>query len=87
MIGFGWASAGQIAEAIRRREISAFEALDGQLDRIAQRDPGLWSVVTLDADGARRRTEAADKALAAGEVWGRLHGVGVTVEDLPGGDA
>jgi amidase len=68
MIGFGRASAGQVAEAIRRREVSAVEALDRQLDRIAQYDPGLCSVVTLDADGARRRAEAADKALAAGDV-------------------
>jgi hypothetical protein len=36
-------------------------------------------VVTLDVDGARRRAAEAGQALARGEVWGPLHGVGVTV--------
>jgi amidase len=62
--------------------MSAVEALAEQLDRIARVDSGLCSVVTVDAEAARRRAEEADKALAAGEVWGPLHGVGVTIEDL-----
>jgi amidase len=82
MAEVGWASAGQVAEAIRRREMSAVEVLTEQLDRIARSDAQLCSVVTLDAEAARRRAEEADKALAAGEVWGPLHGVGLTVEDL-----
>jgi Asp-tRNA(Asn)/Glu-tRNA(Gln) amidotransferase A subunit family amidase len=76
MIGFAWASAGQVAEAIRRREVSAVEVLAGQLDRFAQYDPGLCSVITLDAGGARRRAEGADKAVEAGEVWVRCTGWG-----------
>jgi amidase len=82
MAGFSWASAEQVAKAIRRRETSAVEVLAEQLDRIARYDSGLCSVVTLDAEAARGRAEEADKALAAGEVWGPLHGVGVTIEDL-----
>jgi amidase len=39
-------------------------------------------VVTLDTNGARHRAAEADQALARGQVWGPLHGVGVTVEDL-----
>lgn len=39
-------------------------------------------MVTLDADGARHRAAEADQALARGLVWGPLHGVGVTVEDV-----
>lgn len=82
MAGFSWASAHQVAEAIRRREISAVEVLAEQLERIERYDAELCSVVTLDAEGARRRAEEADKALAGGQVWGPLHGVGVTVEDI-----
>jgi amidase len=66
MTAFSWASAGQITEAIRRRETSAVEVLAGQLDRIARVDSELCSVVTVDADGAGRRAQQADKAVAAG---------------------
>jgi len=82
MTGLGWASAYQVAAAIRRRDVSAAEALEDQLDRIRRYDARLRSVVTLDADGARRRAAEADRALARGQVWGPLHGVGVTVEDV-----
>jgi amidase len=39
------------------------------------------AVVTLDAEQARARAEAADHALANGRRWGPLHGVPVTVKD------
>jgi len=82
MAGLGWASAYQVAAAIRRREVSAAEVLEDQLGRIERHDARLRSVVTIDADAARRQAAAADWALARGEVWGPLHGVGVTVEDV-----
>ena len=82
MTGPGWASACQVAEAIQCHDVSAAEVLEDQLDRIQRRDTRLGSVVTLDADGARRRAAEADRALARGQVWGPLHGVGVTVEDV-----
>ena len=82
MTGLGWAGAYQVAAAIRRRDVSAAEVLAEQLDRIQRHDARLRSVVTLDADRARRRAAEADQALARGQVWGPLHGVGVTVEDV-----
>ena len=39
------------------------------------------AVVTLDADGARRRAAEADRALAEGVLWGPLHGVPITIKD------
>jgi len=80
--GFGWAGAVQVAEAIRGRQVSAAEVLAEQLERIARLDAELGSVVTLDAEGARGRAAEADKALARSEVWGPLHGVGITIEDI-----
>jgi len=62
--------------------MSAVEVLAEQLDRIARVDSGLCSVVTVDAEAARRRAADADRALAAGEVSRPLHGVGITIEDL-----
>jgi amidase len=72
MTGLGWASAYQVATAIRRHDFSAAEVLEDQLDRIQRQDARLRSVVTLDADGARRRAAEADQALARGQVWGPL---------------
>ena len=55
--------------------------MDAHLAQIACHNPRLNAVVTLDADGARARTRAADAALDGGEVWGPLHGVPITLED------
>ncbi len=51
------------------------------MDGIAARNPSLNAVVTLDEEGALRRAQQADRALARGEVWGPLHGVPVTFKD------
>lgn len=67
--------------AIRSRAVSAAEVLEAHLSRIAEYNPRLNAIVTLDADGARRRAELADRALERGDLWGPLHGVPVTVKD------
>jgi len=82
MAGFGWLSVVQVAEAIRSGQVPAVEVMADQLDRIARIDADLHSVVTLDADRARAGAVEADEALAHGQVWGPLHGVGVTIEDI-----
>ena len=71
----------ELAEAIRRRELSSRELLDDYLARVDEMDPVLNAVVSLDADGVRRAADAADDALAGGDVVGRLHGVPVTIKD------
>ena len=70
-----------LAEAIRRREVSSRELLDHYLDRVERLNPPLNAVVTLDPDGAGRAADAADAALARGDVVGPLHGVPMTVKD------
>ncbi|HYZ66208.1 MAG TPA: amidase family protein, partial [Mycobacterium sp.] len=70
-----------LAESIRRREVSSRELLDHYLDRVQRLNPRLNAVVTLDCDGARQAAEAADAALARGEVNGPLHGVPMTIKD------
>jgi amidase len=76
-----FSTATALAGAIRDRRISAIELLDAHLAQIAKHNPALNAVVTLDADGARQRAEAADAALARGETWGPLHGVPLTLKD------
>jgi amidase len=70
-----------LAERIRRREVSSREALDHLLDRVTRLDGPVNSVVTIDAERARREADAADEALAAGDVAGPLHGVPMTIKD------
>jgi len=53
-------SAVELTAAIRNREISAREALACHLERIAEVNPRLNAVVTLDAEGASKLAARAD---------------------------
>ncbi len=74
-------SAHQLAKAIRDRQVSSTEVIEAYLSQIAQHNPRLNAIVTLDAENAIAQSKAADKALAQGENWGVLHGVPVTIKD------
>lgn len=74
-------SARQLAEKIRRREVTARAAVEAYLDRIEEVNPKINAVVTLCADRARLEARRADEALAAGKVMGPLHGVPFTIKD------
>jgi amidase len=71
----------ELAALLRAREITARELLEVHLDRIDKLNPEVNAVVTLDADGARVAADAADAALAAGQVLGPLHGLPVAHKD------
>ncbi|TPQ32774.1 glutamyl-tRNA amidotransferase [Bradyrhizobium guangdongense] len=68
-----------LARAIARRELSAREAVDAHLARIAREDAELWAFVTVDAEGVRRAADVCDAAPAP---FGPLHGVPVAIKDL-----
>lgn len=74
-------AAHQLAKAIRDREVSSTEVMEAHLSQIAQHNPGLNAIVTLDAEHAYEQSKAADEALARGQIWGALHGVPVTIKD------
>src|SRR2546423_1667183 len=74
------ADASSLADAVRRREIRATDALEASLEAIAGSQ--LNAVVHLDAEGARRRAEEIDRSVAAGEDPGLLAGVPVLIKDL-----
>src|SRR5688500_9506422 len=75
-------TASDLANAIRARHVSAVEGLDAHLAQIGRHNAALNAIITLDEDGARRRAQAADAALARGENWGPLHGVPITLKDI-----
>ncbi|MEX2245370.1 MAG: amidase [Dehalococcoidia bacterium] len=69
-----------LAEAIRRREVRAADALEASLEAIASSK--LNAVTYLDAEGARRTAEAIDRRIAAGEDAGPFGGVPILVKEL-----
>jgi amidase len=76
-----YSSAVAIARKIRERKLSSREAVDYFLTRVEALDKPINSVVTIDAERARTEADAADAALARGEVRGPLHGVPITIKD------
>src|SRR3954467_2662593 len=70
-----------MAAAVRRREISARELLDLHLARIAERNPRLTAIVSLDEERARAGAAAADEAVASGADLGPLHGLPFAFKD------
>lgn len=81
MSELAYATAIDLAKKIRQREVSSREVLDLFLERVATLDKRINSVVTIDAERARAEADAADGALARGEVRGPLHGVPMTIKD------
>jgi len=71
----------ELAARIRRRELTAVEALRAYLERIAAHNPILNAVVSLDEDRALDAARAADAAVERGEAIGPLHGVPMTLKD------
>ena len=69
------------ASAVRSGDISARELLELHLDRIAERNPQLNAVVSLDEERARTGADEADRVLASGAEVGPLHGLPFAFKD------
>lgn len=74
-------SAKELTTAIRRREISAREALEAHFERIDAVNGSINAVVTEDRDGARTLAAAADELTASGAELPPLHGLPMTHKD------
>jgi amidase len=66
---------------IQSQQVTAVGALQALLDRISNLNGDINAVVVLDADRALARAAQADEATAAGDSWGPLHGVPMTVKE------
>ena len=91
-------SAFELAALIRKREVSAVEALESSLKRIesvdgrsgsteygeitAEDEKTVHAFITVTPDSARAEAEAVDKKIAAGEIPGPLAGVPYTAKDI-----
>ncbi len=69
-----------LADAIRRGDIAASDALEASLDAIAASK--LNPIVTLDAEGARTAAAQIDERIKRGEDPGLLAGVPILVKDV-----
>lgn len=76
-----FASAGEIAAAIRAKRTTAAAVVEEHLDRIASTNPKLNALVHVDAEGARAAAAALDAQQRAGQLKGPLHGVPISVKD------
>ena len=76
-----YASATNLAQAIRARRISSTEVVLAHLGSIERLNPKLNAVVQLAADAAMAQAKKADEAIGRGETWGPLHGVPITIKD------
>lgn len=74
-------SATRIAAAVRSRDISAREAVQSCLERMAAVNAKLNAVTVDLSEVALEAARRADRAVAAGEALGPLHGVPVTIKE------
>jgi amidase len=70
-----YSTAREMVAAVAAKEISARELLDLHLARIAETNPDVNAVVSLDEERAREGAAEADERLARGEPVGALHGL------------
>ena len=75
-------SASEIAQAVAGRKMSALDATEAALARIARHDAVLNAFTDVTADRARAKARAIDAAHAAGKKVGPLAGVPFAVKNL-----
>ncbi len=72
----------EVAEHLRRRELSPVELTEAALARIERVDPVLHAFIIVMAAEARAAARAAEQEIGAGRYRGPLHGVPIGVKDL-----
>lgn len=75
-------SAGDLAAAVRARDITARDLLDHHLERIDRLNPAINAFVFIDAVRARSVADDIDRRIAAGDPVGPLAGVPLGVKEL-----
>lgn len=77
-----YATITELLRGIRSKEISPMEVLESHLNRIGELQPKLNAFVHLDQVGARAAAQRAKDATLAGESFGPLHGIPLTIKSL-----
>jgi Asp-tRNA(Asn)/Glu-tRNA(Gln) amidotransferase A subunit family amidase len=77
-----FASVTELADLVRRRQVTSTQLTTMYLARLERLDPQLLCVTTFTHERALRQARAADDAIAAGEYRGPLHGIPWGAKDL-----
>jgi aspartyl-tRNA(Asn)/glutamyl-tRNA(Gln) amidotransferase subunit A len=72
----------ELAAAIQSRDVSAVEATDAHLQRIAEVEPQLHAFLHVDTSGARDAAKKVDDKLGEGAEVGPLAGVPLALKDV-----
>ena len=75
-------SISELAQRLRRREISPVEITRVCLDRIERLNPTLNAFISVTAESALAEARAAETEIGRGAWRGPLHGVPVALKDL-----
>src|ERR1041385_954074 len=75
-------SARDLCSLIRSRQVSPVEVLEAVLARAAAVQGELHPFVTIDAEAARARAHAAERAVMDRQTLGALHGIPISIKDL-----
>lgn len=77
-----FATATDLAESIRRKQVSCKEVMQAHLAQIERFNPKINAIVTFTPEQALADAERADETLARGEQIGPLHGLPIAHKDL-----
>jgi aspartyl-tRNA(Asn)/glutamyl-tRNA(Gln) amidotransferase subunit A len=80
--GLLFRSLSNIAEQIRRQQVSPVEVTQAVLDRLEQLNPRLNAVLTNLGEQALEAAKLAEQDLVAGQPRGPLHGVPLALKDI-----
>ncbi|MEV6607879.1 Asp-tRNA(Asn)/Glu-tRNA(Gln) amidotransferase subunit GatA [Kutzneria sp. NPDC051319] len=75
-------SAADLADKIHKREVSAVEATQAHLDRIAEVDGAVHAFLHVNTEGALAAAAKVDEQIAVGEVASPLAGVPLALKDV-----
>jgi amidase len=73
--------ASELAARIHRKDVSSREVVEAHLQRIDAVNPRINAITVNLGESALDAADAADRALAAGDLVGPLHGVPMTVKE------
>ncbi len=74
-------SASNLATSIRDGKVSSFQVVSAYIEQIEKQNGTYKAIVLLNKAQALERAKVADLALSKGEIWGKLHGVPITIKD------
>jgi Asp-tRNA(Asn)/Glu-tRNA(Gln) amidotransferase A subunit family amidase len=75
-----WASAAELARAVRERRLSPVEVADALLARLETVNPVINAYVHVDPDRVRLRARELESAVMRGDDLGLLHGVPYSIK-------